>query len=169
MYKSCRRLQAIERQKEFGITLISMMDQMNYVDITITSICKKMNISRNIFYRYFDTLDDVLYMVMDQVLMEAFLMLEGCPKLEDFFVFWKNKKPFLDILEKSGKNQLLIERAYIVCFENRKFKNFSMRDMEYAGIMSAFITIILIWHQSGMNYTIREMTTLINSMFVTRK
>ena len=72
MYKLCKTEKSIERQKLFQTTLLSMMKKQKYHDITVTSLCKEMGIPRKTFYRYFDSLEDVLFMIIDDTLTNAF-------------------------------------------------------------------------------------------------
>ena len=101
MYKVCKTEKSMERQKLFQTTLLTMMKKQRYQDITVTSLCKEMNIPRKTFYRYYDALDDVLFASMDEAITRSFLYLEVKVDLEGFFTYWQNNKYFLDILEKN--------------------------------------------------------------------
>lgn len=71
MYKICKTPRAEARQMEFQDTLIKMQKMK---DITIVSLCKEMGISRKTFYQYFDTLEDVLYVILDKELRSGFFV-----------------------------------------------------------------------------------------------
>ena len=98
MYKICKTPKSEARQNEFQSTLISMLKKQKMEDITIVSLCQEMDISRKTFYQYFDTIEDVLYMIIDKEMRDAFLLLEYNPEVNDFFQFWVKKKWLLDLL-----------------------------------------------------------------------
>ena len=113
MYKICKTPKSEARQKEFQNTLLAMLKKQKMKDITIVSLCGEMKISRKTFYQYFDTVEDVLYIMIDKELRDAFLMLEYNLEVSGFFQSWVKNKWLLDILEKNEMSNLLVERAYI--------------------------------------------------------
>ena len=114
MYKICKTPRSEARQKEFQETLLRMLKKQKMKDITIVSLCQEMDISRKTFYQYFDTIEDVLYMIVDKELRNGFLTLEIKPQIDRFFEFWREKRWLLDILEKNGMSQILVDRAYSI-------------------------------------------------------
>ena len=92
MYKICKTEKSIERQKIFQTTLFSMMEKQNYHDITVTSLCREMDVPRKTLYRYFDTLEDVLFATIDESLTNSFLYLEVRADIEGYFSYWKKNK-----------------------------------------------------------------------------
>lgn len=164
MYKICKTPKSEARQNEFQSTLISMLKNQKMEDITIVSLCQEMDISRKTFYQYFDTIEDVLYMIIDKEMRDAFLLLEYNPEVNDFFQFWVKKKWLLDLLEKNEMSNLLVERAY--SFSNiYQEEGMSIQNMKYAGWISAIITVLLLWHHKGMQQTTEEMQKTIYDMF----
>ena len=164
MYKICKTPKSEARQNEFQSTLISMLKKQKMEDITIVSLCQEMDISRKTFYQYFDTIEDVLYMIIDKEMRDAFLLLEYNPEVNDFFQFWVKKKWLLDLLEKNEMSNLLVERAY--SFSNiYQEEGMSIQNMKYAGWISAIITVLLLWHHKGMQQTTEEMQKTIYDMF----
>ena len=114
MYKNCKTPKSEARQVEFQETLLRMLRRQRMKDITVVSLCQEMGISRKTFYQYFDTIEDVLYMIVDKELRNGFLTLEVKPQIDGFFEFWKGKKQLLDILEKNEMSHILVDRAYSV-------------------------------------------------------
>lgn len=170
MYKVCKTEKSIERQKLFQTTLLTMMKKQSYHDITVTSLCKEMEIPRKTFYRYYDMLEDVLHASMDDAITRSFLYLEVKADLEGFFTYWKNNKYLLDILEKNGLSPLLINRIYEK-FDSDTAKGekatISNKDLKYSGYIAAIMTMLVSWHHSGMNQTPEEMSDLVREMFRT--
>ena len=133
-------------------------------DITIVSLCKEMGISRKTFYQYFDTIEDVLYIIIDKQLRDAFFLLEYNPEVSGFFHFWLKNKWLLDLLEKNELSNLLVERAYSFSDIYRE-ENYTIQTMKYAGWISAIITVLVLWHHSGMRQSPEEMRKTIYDMF----
>ncbi|MBQ3558267.1 MAG: TetR/AcrR family transcriptional regulator [Agathobacter sp.] len=170
MYKICKTERSMERQKLFQTTLFSMMEQQSYHDITVTALTKEMKIPRKTFYRYYDTLEDVLFATIDESITSSFLYLEVKADLEGFFSYWKKNKYLMDVLEKNGLSPLLINRIYEK-FDRRLEEEksgkriISNRDLKYSGYIAAIMTMLVSWHHSGMHQTPNEMSTLVREMF----
>ncbi len=165
MYKICKTEKSIARQKLFQTTLLELMKEHKYQDITVTSLCKEMEIPRKTFYRYYDALKDVLYAIIDEVLTEGFLYLEVKTDLVGFFSYWKKKKSLLDVFEKSGLSSVLVNRIYERLNEKVAQKIFSDEDLRYTGYVAAIMTMLLTWHHSGMKQTPEEVSELVKQMF----
>ena len=165
MYKICKTPKSEARQLEFQETLLKMLKKQKMKDITIVSLCQEVSISRKTFYQYFDMIEDVLYMIVDKELRNGFLILEVRPEIGGFFEFWRKKKELLDILEKNGMSQVLVDRAYSISSMDDKREMFSTQYMKYAGWISAIMTVLILWHHGGMQQTSEQMETMIWDMF----
>lgn len=165
MYKICKTTQSAERQKQFQDTLLSMMEKQKYQDITVTSLCREMDVPRKAFYRYFETMEDVLHAAIDFTLQQAFLHLEVNPEIEKYFSFWKKEKRLLDILEKNEMSPELINRAYAMRINSSALNEFDENDIKHAGQISALMTMLVIWHHSGMKQTTKEMEEIAAKVF----
>ena len=90
--------------------------------------------------------------------------MEVRPDIEDFFQFWKEKKWLLDILQDNTLSQVLVDRAY---FNSNMIEEerYTISNMKNAGWIAAIITVLVLWHQGGMQQTPEEMSELILSMF----
>lgn len=60
MYKVCKTRQSAQRQRYISDVLFQMLRKNKLDDISICSFCRKAKIPRRTFYRYFDTLRDVV-------------------------------------------------------------------------------------------------------------
>ncbi len=169
MYKICKTPKSEARQLEFQDMLLKMLKKQKLKDITIVALCQEMGISRKTFYQYFDTIEDVLYVILDTEIRNGFLRLELNPEIGGFFTFWLERKWLLDILAKNGMSQVLVDRAYTISFSNNEEEMFTLRNMKSAGWISAIITVLVMWHHGGMKQTPEEMQELIYSMFHVNK
>lgn len=165
MYKICKTAKSEARQMEFQETLLRMLKKQKMKEVTIVSLCQEMEISRKTFYQYFDTIEDVLYMIVDKELRSGFLLLELKPQIKDFFEFWKKKKSLLDILEKNEMSQILVDRAYSISSINDKDQMFTVQHMKYAGWISGIMTVLILWHHGGMQQSSGEMEELLWEMY----
>lgn len=166
MYKICKTEKSAERQKLFQTTLLSMMKRLTYKEITVTALCKEMQTPRKTFYRYYDTLEDVLAIVIDDVLRDAFLYLEVKPDMDGFFTYWKNQKTLLDVLNKNQIIYLLIERIYKRMEDERFGNEITYEEIQKAGQIGALLHMLLIWYDAGMKQTPEEMSQITKEMFV---
>jgi hypothetical protein len=124
-----------------------------------------MNAPRKAFYRYYDTLEDVLTSVIDEALTEAFLRLEVKVDLEGFFVYWKSQKYLLDVLEINGLSPMMLNQLY-GRLETRPLKEgITGKELKYAGYISALMSILISWHHAGMQQSEQEMSQLVVEMF----
>ena len=165
MYKICKTPKSETRQLEFQETLLKMLEKQKMKDITIVSLCQEMGISRKTFYQYFDTIEDVLYMIVDKELRDGFLILEIKPQVNDFFEFWRRNKSLLDILELNEMSQILVDRAYTISAIDTKNEMFGIQHMKYAGWISGIITVLIMWHHGGMKQTSSQMQELLWEMY----
>lgn len=167
MYKICKTEKSAERQKLFQTTLLSMMKKISYQDITVTDLCKEMDIPRKTFYRYYGILDDVLHAIIDDALVESFMSLEVDRNLAGFFGYWKKKKKLLELLEKNGLSTLLVDRMYQLLNEkeNMKIEFGSVEYLRYTGYVAAIMTILLAWYHAGMQQSVEEVSALVMHMF----
>ncbi|MBR5127607.1 MAG: TetR/AcrR family transcriptional regulator [Roseburia sp.] len=164
MYKICKTAKSEARQMEFQNTLLKMVEKKKLKEVTIVALCEEMGISRKTFYQYFDTVEDVLYSIIDRELQKGFLQLEVRPDIEAFFQFWKEKKWLLDLLQENSLSQVLVDRAY---FNSRiiEKERYTITSMKHAGWIAAIITVLILWHHGGMQQTTAEMRELMISMF----
>ena len=165
MYKECKTLKSSERQKQFEVTLLKMMEAQSFKDITVTALCRELGAPRKAFYRYFEEMEDVLNALMDEILLAAFMHVEGQIELEKFFAYWKKQKTFLDVLEKNGLSQKMMDRAFALMMSTERLDGQSGKGMKYAGYISAILTMIVMWHHSGMKQSVEEMKNLVVEMF----
>lgn len=165
MYKICKTPKSEARQMEFQATLIKLLEKQRLEEITIVSLCEEMKISRKTFYQYFDTIEDVLYAMVDRELQKGFLCLEVTPEIDKFFVFWKEQKWLLDILHKNGMSQVLVDRAYYISNFAEEEKRFTVENMKNASWISAIITVLVLWHHGGMQQSPEEMKQVLYSVF----
>ena len=60
MYKLCKTEQSLNRQNEIADAFIQTLKKQQLSTISISKFCQSANIPRKTFYRYFDTLEDII-------------------------------------------------------------------------------------------------------------
>ena len=90
---------ALKSQEWLTEALINLMRETPYDQITIQSICKKAYLSRQTFYNFFDSKEDILRFWLQQKYEEQFNKFETKPTMQDTidaFIFVLNEnKPTL--------------------------------------------------------------------------
>lgn len=117
MYKKVTNPIAIQSQKHICETMLVLLQQMPFDDITITQLCQEASLVRKTFYRNFETKEDVLICMLDYHLLEY---LQELPEyvwdttqfLTHFFTFWKGKYDYLKTLQENNLFYLL-NRLYL--------------------------------------------------------
>ena len=165
MYKICKTPRSEARQLEFQNTLLEMLKTQRFEDITIVALCKEMGITRRPFYKYFDSLEDVICAILDKALREGFLHWQYKLEIEKFFEYWKERKWLLDLLQKNGLSDLLMSRSMYVSLYNIPIQEYTIKDMKYTGWISSIISVLVVWHRGGMKQTSKEMEQVICEIF----
>lgn len=165
MYKMCKTAQSAQRQRELELGLLEAMKTRHYEEISISELCTELGIPRKTFYRYFDSKEGALYGLIDHTLMEyegfSFDYLSSGNRklqreLEQFFLFWLDKRPLLDVLRDSGLSGILFERAISFALSDtvmpRRFLPEDTEDMQRHITMfgvCGLLSMVLSWHDGG--------------------
>ena len=164
MYKLCKSEQSALRQRELEQGLLNAMSTCHYDEISVSDLCDQMGVPRKSFYRYFSGKDGALHALIDHTLLELesfpLTVLKGekrtfSKELERFFRFWRQQKPLLDALERSGMSGVLVVRAIdhalsndgpSVQFQDRQDRVVLEYSTQFGvcGLMS----MVLSWHHS---------------------
>lgn len=176
MYKLCKTEQSAQRQRELERGLLAAMNSHRYEEISVSDLCDHMNIPRKSFYRYFSSKDGALHALIDHTLLdyEAFpgTRQPGDKRtyqqdLERFFLFWKEQKPLLDALERSGISGVLVTRSIDHALsdagtparflpQNERIAREHATTFGVCGLMS----MVLSWHHGGYQTSPRQMASI---------
>lgn len=168
MYKICHTEASSKRQRELEDCLLSALRTQPYEKITLTSLCRQMEIPRKSFYRYFPTKEDCLLALIDHTLSDcntvALTSWEGDHELKQihlqrFFSYWIEQKFFLDAIRDNGFRYLLLDRTTVIVDsmkENDPPAAFARNQVEYF-IAHGLMATVLRWHHFGFQSTPEEM------------
>ncbi len=119
MYKLCKTEQSARRQKEIEAGLLNMINDIGYESITVTNLCRRMEMPRKAFYRYFDSKESVLDALIEHTLSEYRGFHTGVPperrsliaELEGYFKYWYERRALLDTFSKNNILSRLIDAS----------------------------------------------------------
>lgn len=168
MYKTCHTEESSRRQRELEAGLLAAMGILPYEKITLTELCRQLEIPRKSFYRYFPTKEDCLLALIDHTLSDcndiALKGWDGSGNLDQmtqlrFFRFWKEHAPFLDAVRDNGFRHLLLDRTTVIVDrmkENTQRGCFARDQVEYF-VAYGLMTTVLRWHHFGFPNSPEEM------------
>lgn len=171
MYKICHSEESSRRQRMLEAGLLEAMGTHPYRKITLTDLCRQMNIPRKSFYRYFPTKEDCLLALIDHTLSDcnaaALSSWQGDRdvkqvNLEGFFRFWQERRTLLDALRFNGMESLLLERTTLLVdamIKNGDSAGFARNQVEYF-IAYGLMTVVLRWHAFGFSDTAENMAAV---------
>ena len=157
--------------------LLGLLASMPLKDVTVTAICRNAGVSRQTFYRYFDTpadaLDQYLYnTVIKYTVKHPPSATDPAGNVREFFT----NLPFdKDLLEMIGRNNLFPRLEKVMCFSSplisRAIK--APVDEEYERMKpyfdhfasSTYAMVLQIWTAGGFKERPEELADLVNMFF----
>lgn len=161
MYKECKTSQSANRQIGIAQTLSEMMLTQPYEEISVSELCKRADIPRKSFYRYFDTKDDTFNFLVDKMLLECDTLIErgrtmelavNADLLSQRFRYFKEHR---NIIGAIANNRMSIPTIQRVCETVvLHISNFGItitmeERMKIAMVTSVIFAIVMSWHHSG--------------------
>ncbi len=173
MYKLCVSEQSAQRQRELEAGLLALLQTRQYEDITVSDLCDHLQIPRKSFYRYFSGKDGALHALLDHTLMEYPQMAsptstqEVRQSMENYFHFWKEQKPLLDALSRSGLTSQLIQRSILLTVVDgsitvRRTPGDDQLTHEHMIVfaLSGLLSLVIQWHRNGFRESIPRMAAI---------
>ncbi len=172
MYKECKTTQSASRQLGIAQTLSEMMLTRPYEEISVSELCKKADIPRKSFYRYFDTKDDAFNFLVDKMLFECDTLIEKGRAMELAvnrellamrFRYFKDHRNLIGAI---ANNRLSIPTIQRVCETvisqiNDFGINITMEDrMKIAMVTSVIFAVVMSWHHSGYDTPCEELADM---------
>ena len=175
MYKTCHTEESSRRQRDLEAGLLAALGTSPYEKITLTELCRQLEIPRKSFYRYFPTKEDCLLALIDHTLADcneiALKGWTGAENLDEatllrFFRFWQEHTDFLDMIRDNDLRFLLLERTTVIVDrmkENAEAASFARNQVEYF-IAYGLITTVLRWHHFGFQGSPEEMAEVFGNL-----
>ena len=161
MYRLCTTEKTATQQKQFTDTLLHLLQKQPYQEISISELCRNAGLSRNVFYRLFDSKTDVLHALIDNYCVLCSQLDNSDTskeKITSFYTFWKKNKFLLDILDRDDLFTHLVTRGY-ECFAHL---DIALAKDEYLICFwsSAFTGLLLKWYHSNFARSEEEMAAI---------
>jgi AcrR family transcriptional regulator len=111
----------IRRQKQIEDCLYSNLLQRPYTSVSVSDLCHQLEISRKSFYNYFPDKDSCFRSFINRKIRQCVLSVTSSRSenatLDDyifiFLDFWKQERPFLDILTRNNLLTMLLDQCII--------------------------------------------------------
>jgi len=169
MAKDCTTEKTAQRQEWIENGLLELMLVKTFDEITVTDLCRHLQLSRRSFYRYFSDLEDVLDSAMNR-LFQQMVILNRVPELEEIrenYVFWLEHRRVLDALNRSG----MIDRLYdytIRYTDPEAIRRYLDPETLEAGLsreaamfaIGGSMSLIISWYAGGFTKTPEEMAKI---------
>ena len=175
MYKICHTEDSSRRQRELEQCFRKALQNQAYDKLTLTELCRQLNVPRKTFYRYFPTKEDCLLALIDHTLSDcneiALLGWNGGTALDEqvqlrFFSYWMAHRDFLDVIQNNGFQHLLLDRTDAIVDrmkENREPGSFAREQVEYF-VAHGLMATVLRWHQRGFPASPEEMASIFGKL-----
>lgn len=169
MAKTCVTEQSARRQRWIENGLLELMQTNRFEQISVTDLCRHLELSRRSFYRYFSDLEDVLDSLMNHTFQDMVLPSDNLDveQLCSSYRFWLGHRQVLDALSLSGLQNRLYEYTlrhvdtgaigrYLapddlgmdICQETSLF------------MTSGFVSLVIAWHADGFRKTPEQMARI---------
>lgn len=169
MAKQCATEKTAFRQQWIENGLLELMQEHKFDSITVTDLCRHLQLSRRSFYRYFRDMEDVLDSLIhrafqDMSIEDAKLTAED---LEHYYRFWLQHKPVLNALAYSEMHSKLPQYALQYVDEHMLKDYLSVDDlgMDLSREMNLFVicglaSLLISWHAEGFQKSPGQMAQI---------
>lgn len=133
--------------------LLTVMEQYDYKEITVTQITQEAQLSRKTFYRLFSNKDDILLLFFEGLFQEYFTEIKArkiqryWDVVQVFFDFWEERKRLLSLLQKNNLLAIVFEHSYQYSMQVFEF----IRSKEIAASFSVPLPYMLAYSVGGMH------------------
>lgn len=154
-------------------SLMILMQQKNFKEITITEMTKKAGVSRMAFYRNYDVMEDIIICYLDELLQEYSSQILDLGEINTYesiclyFSYFRKHEKLMTNLINSNLTNLLLERCIklfnTLCKESVCPKLFSPINKSYVieFIAGGLYRLLIEWAKNGMKESDEDMATLV--------
>lgn len=177
MYKICRSAKSRERQLHIAMTLVDMLAEQRFREVQISDLCRKAEIPRKAFYRYFDTKEDVISCLAEHALDESSdgrdMVEQGLKYGEGMgvhiFRYWKEHQELFNALTDQDALGIFVTTymRMIITNElglNRVAPGHESRQAVALFAAHGFIALLLQWKYSGFQRSPEELGRMFNQI-----
>ena len=181
MYKYCKTSQSAARQRHIVSCLLEMLHTHHYDQITVQDLCKKAEVPRKSFYRYFECKQDVLLAAIDFYIQdyESFRLPGMGPgvlrttesELTRFLTYTQKNKATFEALTRSdllGYALNLVTQSSLLSNVARRLMTHKEDEALYR-VKNAFLyygiySVVGIWVTNGCQESVEEMARILTQI-----
>lgn len=154
-------------------SLFTLMQQMPYERIRISHIANVADISRSTFYLHYETKEDLLTSVLDEIINKylSALDLPETQRQENpthlLFSLWEKNMKEMRLIVRAGLESRIYERLRASNIQHthiENIKNDVLNDYVHEMINGAEFGLLLRWTKDGGNIPVSQMEKLYNSL-----
>lgn len=173
MSKQCTTDFAQNRRGHLENSLLTLLSTRQYQDISVKDICQEADIPRRTFYHYFDSKDDVLDSVINNIMQLCFLEVMfdyklGVDNMRQSFIrvfrFWtgENRKRLDSLIRNELESRLMASAMQWVRQEKIGFLTKSDLDPKLVEIglmvgVTDFFSLLFYWSRNGYQESAEQM------------
>jgi len=154
-------------------SLMILMEQKNFHEISITEIAKKAGVSRMAFYRNYNLMEDIIISHLDNFFQEYSNQILSSEKINNFeiaclyFSYFRKHERLITNLNKSNLTNLILERCtgflYSLFQDIMFMKSCSQEEDKYCieFLAGGFYKVLMEWAKSGMKESDEYMANIV--------
>ncbi len=161
--RDSRRSSSVELITE---ALLKLMKEKSFYQITIAELTKKAELSRRTFYRYFNTILEVLKYLLNKKAIEftEFILKQPDRRLDTvvliYFGYWSKQKDFLLLLKEHDLLPLLLD-CFVPEIQEKVYQDSKQEktiiDYSYRFICAGIWSMLIKWLEDGCTYSPEQM------------
>lgn len=180
MYKECKSTPSAKRQNEIANCFCKMLKEYSYDDITITELCKRTNIPRNTFYRYFTGKEAILQYLLEDTLINILessvhLKTNKSTDMTEYLAYWLQNYRQYDYLWSlvyfGEKHDMMITQMikYYVKLADSSFKEDfnNLQTKQIIFLAYGLQGILDVWKHTGYSQSEKEVAKQLYKLFQT--
>lgn len=156
-------------------TLLKLLDNKDYSDISVTELTEKADIARQTFYRNYDSMDDILLSrlneIVDEYLERVFINLETKKdpdwdfEVKQLISLWQRNDVVFKALHKAGLDYQVMEKlTHLFTRFHMKAQDLDELDDKHQYLvyyLSGGVFLVLNkWFENDMKFPVKQLTDL---------
>lgn len=176
MKKETTNITALKSKSWITSSLLKLMETKDFNKITITEIIKNADLTRQTFYRNFNSKEDVLYEYVNKLYESCFNEIENLPQkdirviLITYFHYWQKNKNFLMLMSQNNLMHQAINFYYPYMSKHFDHSIINLTNIHNSKIdyikyflLGGLIQVKTRWLESGFIETPTELADIILS------
>ena len=155
-----------------GETLIELLKEKDFKKIKISHVVKKAGVSRTTFYKHYDTLEEVLYDYMNEIVADYTIQRKDSFKMNSLydyetilftFQFFDHYSDFFQIIAKNNMYSILIDA--INRFMTRYFYSDKYNLYELYCYSGGILNIFIKWEEQNKDAAPEEIAQIVYNVY----